>query len=315
MNDMLAELGSGLADRWAAVLLPSALLFLTVAGVAGVLGQTDWYDLDTLDHDANHLAGQPGAHAPGVLLLATAGLLLAAAGAGLAVRALGGGVRLLWQGDWPQGTGWLRCRLTERRLVRWTVADQAYAEALRAHARHTVAALRTGGPGTADHLGDTPSAADAARLRTARNRIAPCRPVGPTWTGDRIRSVDQRVLTAYDLDLDSAWPRLWLILPDAERTELRTARDAYDTAATLAAWALPYLALGIRWWPALLVSLAVAGIGLRRGRAAADALCELLEATVDLHNRALAEALGVPCPGPFDRDTGTAVTRIVHKNP
>ncbi|MGW4817488.1 hypothetical protein ACWEP4_00580 [Streptomyces sp. NPDC004227] len=36
------------------------------------------------------------------------------------------------------------------------------------------------------------------------------------------------------LDLTSAWPRLWLTVPDAVRSELRTARPGFDAATVTA---------------------------------------------------------------------------------
>ena len=60
-------------------------------------------------------------------------------------------------------------------------------------------------------------------LAAERNRIAIAKPTRPTSMGDRIAAADERVHNQYGVDLQSWWPRLWLILDDATRVELRAA--------------------------------------------------------------------------------------------
>ncbi|RMI37828.1 hypothetical protein EBN88_18160, partial [Streptomyces triticirhizae] len=178
-------------------------------------------------------------------------------------------------------------------------------EAWRRHAA-TRAALPPGGP--------EPDDAEPARRGAERDRICLVPPRRPTWIGDRVEAADRRVLTAYGLDLGAAWPRLWLLVPEETRAELRTARRSYDAAAQLVAWSPLYLALAAWWWPALLIAATTLAVGIRRGRAAMDAFCALAESVVDLHARDLATALGLPCEGPLRRRTGRQMTALLRKD-
>ena len=54
-----------------------------------------------------------------------------------------------------------------------------------------------------------------------------------------------------------------------------------------------YLVLGFWWWPALIAGVVTAVAGYARVRTAVAALADLMEASVDIHQKALAEALGV----------------------
>ncbi|MEK8169407.1 hypothetical protein NKH77_05185 [Streptomyces sp. M19] len=54
---------------------------------------------------------------------------------------------------------------------------------------------------------------DTEALTAARDRIALAEPRRPTWMGDRLLAVAVRVRDTYDLDLATAWPRLWLVVP------------------------------------------------------------------------------------------------------
>ncbi|MFC7643160.1 hypothetical protein ACFQX6_21680 [Streptosporangium lutulentum] len=156
---------------------------------------------------------------------------------------------------------------------------------------------------------------DVAAAIAARDAIGLVPPRRPTWIGDRLRAADQRVHTAYDLDLTGAWPRLWLLVPDAARTELIVARDAYVAAARLVGWALLYLLVAWWWWPALPVALALAVTGWIRARDTVVVLADLIEAIVDLYGRDLATQLGVPASGPLSRETGLAISTTLRKDP
>jgi hypothetical protein len=111
----------------------------------------------------------------------------------------------------------------------------------------------------------------------------------------------------------SAWPRLWLLLPEAPRADLQSARAALTTAARRAAWGALCLLLGLWWWPAAIAGVVACVGGWRQGRLAVDAFAELVEATVDLHGRELAAALGIPCEAALTREVGVRITRTVRK--
>ncbi|CAL9530204.1 hypothetical protein SUDANB140_04038 [Streptomyces sp. enrichment culture] len=118
---------------------------------------------------------------------------------------------------------------------------------------------------------------------------------------------------AYDLDLESAWPRLWLVVPEPVRAELLDAREKVDTSCRLVGWGMMYLLLGAMWWPALVIGMCTLVVAWRRERAALDACATLVEATVDVHGRDLALSLGIPCEGAFTHDVGATVTRALQK--
>ena len=136
----------------------------------------------------------------------------------------------------------------------------------------------------------------------------------PTWIGDRLNACHVRIDKAYGLDLAATWPRLWLTVPEAVRTELGTARDAFAAAARLAAWAVLYLVLGIWWWPAIPIAVIVGVTGVIKGRAAASSLSDLIESAVDLHSADLAAQLGEPVKGPVTPTVGRQLSTRMRKD-
>ncbi|SHN19577.1 hypothetical protein [Actinacidiphila paucisporea] len=135
---------------------------------------------------------------------------------------------------------------------------------------------------------------DAAgpRHAAARNRVALARPRSATWMGDRLQAVESRVRAEYGLDLPSAWPRLWLLLPAPDRDDLRAADRAWLDATDSASWALLSLVPALAWYPLTALSLLTWLGALLRARAAVEAAADLVEAAVDLHGQALARRLG-----------------------
>lgn len=303
MNAFLTELGRNLASRWAGQLVPAGLLFLGTVALGALLGHAGWYDVTAAAERVDTLAASSAARSAGGVALAATAVLLASAGTALAVQAFATVVEDWWTGSWPRPASALSRRRTARRHGRWTAAEAAFQRAV----EEAAAAPAPGGRLTAA------ARARIEELNAARNRISLVEPTRPTWAGDRVKAVDERVLATYGLDLDSAWSRLWLILPDAARTELRSARESYDAALRLLAWSVPYGVLAAWWWPAALIAAGTFLAGWRRGRAATDALAELVEAGVDLYGRRLATAVGLPSPGPLTRPAGEAVTRVLRK--
>jgi hypothetical protein len=218
---------------------------------------------------------------------------------------LGAAVDHLWCGAWPKALAPLGALLVAGRRSRWEAADRRLREAW----RHDAASRAAQPPGTR-----VPSSPEPARLLAARNRVCLVEPGRPTWTGDRVRAADERVFTAYGLDLDAVWPRLWMLAGGDERGELRAARQAYDAATRLAGWGVLYLLLGLWWWPALVVAAVVLVLGVRRGRAAMDTFCVLAESVVDLHCRELAEQLGLRCDERLPVPLGRTITTMLRKD-
>nr|WP_206440255.1 hypothetical protein [Streptomyces scabichelini] len=288
-----------LAERWSALLSLPGLMFLVVAATAFVLDHSRWNDVGRLRLLLDDVAASPAAHSAGAIGLVAGAVLTGAAGVGLAAEALGTGLEQLWLMD---ARGPLTRRLAAHRLRRWQQADAAFRAALVEAGRARLAG------------GDTTALVeDAARLNATRNRVAIAPPRHPFWTGDRISATNWRVWNAYRLDLSYGWPRLWLMVEDAVRAELNAARLALASAARLSAWGAGYLVLGVWWWPAGAVGLITLATGVRRGRAAAVTLAELVESTVDLYMGKLASELGIECSGSPTRVEGMAVTRALRK--
>ena len=165
---------------------------------------------------------------------------------------------------------------------------------------------------------DTEAPASQARLDSLaakRNAVSLSPPARATWMADRLRSVSTRVWSWYRLDLEFAWPRLWLLLGEGEQESVRAERARLDVAVTLAGWAVLYAVLAIWCWPALVVGAALAVVAHRRARAAVDSLAHLIEACFDLHATDLARALGFEAPtGTLTPTVGAEVTAHLRKN-
>ncbi|WP_410609445.1 hypothetical protein [Amycolatopsis sp. lyj-109] len=294
MTKLLETLGGKLAERWLTLLFVPSVVLLAVAATGATLGHGHWYDLRLLFEKLNRLAAEPALRSTGTLILGLAGVLAASAALGLAATGLGAAVERVWLADRPRWAA-------NRRRRRW---DEAHAEFTRA----LVAAARA--EGTPE---EARAAARARELNARRNRIALVAPTRPQWLGDRIAAIDGRLWEAYRLDLASAWPRLWLTLPEDVRAEIGAARARLAAATRLVAWAAGYLAVGAVWWPAAVAGLVTAATAWRRARVAGVAFAELTESAVDLHGRRLAESLGIPCDGVLTPDVGTEITHLLRK--
>jgi hypothetical protein len=292
----LEALGGKLAERWLSLLVLPGLLLLATAWAGRLLGHTHWHDLARLAAELNRLAAQPAWRGTGTLVLALAGIVLAALGLGLAAQAAGSGVETLWLSSRPH-------RLAARRARRWAAARSAFEKALLAAAR----AERENRP-------DAPGlAAEARRWDSARDRIGVIAPSRPFWLGDRLAAPAGRAGRLYALDLATAWPRLWLILPAEARTELDAARSRLASTARQMAWAVGYVVVGTLWWPAAVAGLVTGLVAWRQSRAAAAVLADLDEAAEDLYGRQLAEALGVSAGGTLTPEAGAAVTALLRR--
>jgi len=292
MTPLLGQAGSRLLDRWVALLAVPGTLFVAVAALGSVLGQHHPFDLGSLagwaqDRSRTELWSTGTRAAVSLAVLA-----LAATAAGFAAQIVGAGQLLWWLGSWPRLLLPWTARRVDRRRREWSLLQDAFEK------------LVTSGHGPPGELSE---------LGTRRNALALAEPTRPTWIGDRIAATETRVRNAYGLDLPAVWSRLWLILPDQPREEIRTARTRIDGAAVLSAWGLLYLIVGVLWWPAALVGVVTWIAGWRTARQSVDQYAELVEAAVDLHGAALATALGVPLTGGLTTEAGRAITRRVRK--
>jgi hypothetical protein len=288
VTGLLIEVGRRLAERWLAVLVLPGLLLVGVLTVGVLLGQADALSTNHLVDAASDTARRlqaGGGIAVGTAVLAA---LLAAGACGLAAQGLARSIRAGWLGDWPQWAAPVRNHLTRKRSERWW-DNQAQLEA-------AVGADR-----------------DPAEFVHRRNRIGLAPPARPTRMGDRIAGADVRVFAEYGLDLAPCWPRLWLVLPEDTRSELRAASGALDAASVLAGWAVLYALAGLLWWPSALASVIVYATAWYRGQRTAATLADLIESAVDLYGGTLAAALGLGTATTVTPEVGAAVTARCRK--
>ncbi|GAA4081224.1 hypothetical protein [Nonomuraea soli] len=338
MTTLLGEVGKKLMDRWATLVVLPGLLFVASAVVGFRLGHAEALDVQALATWVGVRLAVTGAPETGGVLLAVVASSLAASGAGLCAAALGRVTAYLWTLSGERAP--LRW-LVRRRQARWRRANERVAEAIGAAVDAAVGAAgdravgaagdravgaagdragkgdRAGGGAGRGAAADAIGGAGADGVRAAmaaRERVGIVEPSHPTWIGDRLTAPAVRVNARYGLDLDSAWPRLWLIVPDAVRAELTSANDAFMAAARLVGWMVLYAALGLVWWPSAAIAVVLAAAAWMQARAAVATLADLTEATVDLYGADLAEHLGIANQGRLDRDTGFAVTAALRKD-
>jgi len=258
----------------------------------------DWQLLTQHASAATAVFARHPAAAQAVLAVVT---MLAVAGVGLAVQALTGVTRTIWLGQWPGPFAGIRRWGVYRRLSRWNKRLEDRRKLEDNYPRH----YRTKEQQLQIDL-------SARQL----NRLSLAVPGRPTWMGDRVQGVERVALDRYGLDLTFAWPRLWLVLPEASRAEITAAHAEFAAAVVTGTWAWPYLLLGIAWWPALVVAAVVSVTGWARARSAIGELAALAESTLDLHGRELAITLGVAeqdTVGPLSVAEGQKITALVRK--
>ncbi|MBD0422217.1 hypothetical protein H0H10_24180 [Streptomyces sp. TRM S81-3] len=306
MNPLLATLGSKLTERWLNLLVLPGALFLAVTAVGTTLGHRHWHDVDRLRTALDDLAARPALDRTGTAALLVALVLLAAAAASLGAQFLGGAIERYWL---RFGGDPLSRALTRWRRRRWTQRDEKVEEAL-------ARAVTTGDAADGEVTVPAGDWASIQALTGARDRIAVRVPARPSWYGDRMQAVADRVEAAYGADLAALWPRLWLILPEPAGRQIQSARDSFGAAARLAAWAVGYALLACWWWPAALAAVGCAVAARSRARSALDGLAELVEAAVDVHGRELAARVGLIAPdsvGLLAGDTGDRMSEIFRK--
>jgi hypothetical protein len=153
------------------------------------------------------------------------------------------------------------------------------------------------------------------RLRRVPTEADLRRPVRlmPTTLGNILRSSESWPVDKYGLDAVRCWPRLWLVLPDATRTELTGARADLDAVANVLVWAVLFIAWTIWAWWALPAGVIVALLAYRMLLASAAVYGDLLESCFDVHRVLLYEALGWPLPTTpaEERACGEKITRYL----
>ncbi|MFF0490937.1 hypothetical protein ACFYTQ_18110 [Nocardia sp. NPDC004068] len=301
MGGLWSELAKKLAEKWLTMLVLPGAFYLAVAAAALTLGHAHALDVGLLVRRITAYAKDPAVGTTGGQVALLAGILAGAAAVGLCAQAVGTLVEhLALAADW---TTWPRLAYrpvrwaVARRRRRWEAAGAAYDEELR--------------KALAPDPADRPDPVLRHRAARTRARVAVERPERPTWSGDRVHAAAVRLDRDLHLDLATVWPPLWLLLPDAVRTQITDARTASTRAATLAAWSILYVPLTIWWWPAAPLALVIALTARHRIRAATDTYATLLESATWLHIGSLATQLGIEHEGVVTPRLGHAVTRLL----
>ncbi len=303
---MLAEfwksVGGSVADRWATVGVPAlvfwvgAVLAFAAGGQSGVL--SSW---------ATRLEGQSTVIQVVVLLGA---LLVVAASAVVVNRMTTPALRRLEGYQWP---GWAAGRWE---TMTKAIQDQYDRDMQQWQVLQTI--IDEGGTLTAEQQ-QAYARVDAGLHRLPQNRGD----MMPTRVGNILRAAERRPNDKYGLDSVIVWPRLWLVMPEASRTELGTARAALDSAVAAVIWGLLFAIL----IPAALLVAGVTGsggpapvaaavggavVGLLVARSAvrwwvparAEVFGDLLDSAFDLHRCALYQQLRWPLPENPHQETG-----------
>ncbi|MFD0635758.1 hypothetical protein ACFQ9X_33600 [Catenulispora yoronensis] len=298
MDAFLGELGKKLADHWFTLLVLPGALYLAVAAAADALGQAHALDPARLARRVTAWSKAPDATAVGGQIIVLAAVLAGAGMAGLSAQAAGRAFERIalaadWT-DWPRPLRVVADRFVARRRERWNAANADY-QRLREQARRARA------------RGERLEPMERDRAYRALIRVSEGRPERPTWSGDRIHAVGRRLHDDLGLDTVRIWPALWLILPDAVRSEITAARTDLAAAATLTGWAVLYVPIAVWWWPAALIAVVLTAPAARI-RITTNTYALLIESAARLHTSALADQLRLPADGPATVGTGQAIT-------
>jgi hypothetical protein len=137
----------------------------------------------------------------------------------------------------------------------------------------------------------------------------------PTRLGDLLRAAERRPLEKYGLDAAVCWNALWLVLPDAIRTELAQARASLDNATRAWLWGALFLVWTPWTWWAVPVGLVIPVLAYYVGMmGAAAAFGDLVVTAFDLYRMRLYDGLCLPRPtGPDEerRRSGPRATNAL----
>ena len=285
--------GGRLADRWAAVAGP-VVVFWAGGALAWAFAGSGWARLSKV---TDWLNGQKAAGQIAALL----GALVVVGASAVVVQRLSTPVLRLMEGYWPPWMNWLRRPLVGR--------AQRHAEADNDAWQHLKAQTEPPAVPTAAQLSELA----ALERRLQRWPSSPDRLL-PTRTGNILRAVEIRPAAKYGLEAVIVWPRLWLILPDATRQELSTARASLDGSVAAAVWGVLFSGFTpLAWW-ALPVGVAVAAAAMVWWvPTRAEVFADLVEAAYDLHRSSLYQQLRWPLPDnpQMEHRSGEQVTKYL----
>ena len=114
----------------------------------------------------------------------------------------------------------------------------------------------------------------------------------PTRLGNLLRSAEGHSLERYGLDAIVCWPRLWILLPESVKNELRSARSDLNAAARAWLWCLLFTVWGFwLWWLLPIGLLAATWSYYGWAIPAAENYGELIRASFDIYRKLLYDGL------------------------
>lgn len=270
-------IGSKLAERWASIAGPALVFWLGgllawarhAGGFDKLSSATGWLERQST-------LGQ---------ILVVVGALLASVASGLIVDRLTFPALRILEGYWPEWTARVRDPAIKRKREK-AIEEEAEWQRL---AQEVLVEPPTATPEQAAEF----TRLDARRVRRPSD---PDRCL-PTRVGNILRAAESRPLDKYGLDAVVIWPRLWLLMPDAVRGEVSSARVSLDAAVAAAIWGALFCAFAPWTLWAIPAGLGVAVVTVVMWIPnRAETFADLLESTYDLHRTALYEQLRWPLP-------------------
>jgi hypothetical protein len=281
-----------LADRWAGIAAP-AVVFWTGGVLAWAFAGTGSSRLSKI---INWLDDQTAV----AQIAAIFGVLVAVAASAIVVQRLTTPVLRTLEGYWPT---WLRAasdRQSNRILLKRQADDAAWQQL----------------QGDTDEVEPTAAQrAELARLeRRRRHRPVRDNEVLATRVGNVLRAAETRPDHRYGLNAVIVWPRMWLVLPDAARQELTSARASLDVAVAAVIWAAAFVGFTPWAWWAAPTGIAIASATIYWWiPARAELFADLIEATFDLYRADLYRQLRWPLPDTpaAEHKAGKALTQYL----
>jgi hypothetical protein len=308
ISSFWSGMGGKLAERWAAALFTPAFAFWALGVGAWLLSRPDpaaWRRL------ADAFEGLSVIAQTALIVL----VLMTVAASSVVAERLALAVLRALEGYWPRPLGGLARALVKRRAKRFKALEGRWVEL---YARHDE---RRSATGHEQGLVGELERAEEQQLVELERRLAamPARAdrLMPTRLGNVLRAAEDGVEDKYGIDPVRCWPALWLMLPDATRTEVASARATLDTAATWTLWSM-LLAVWAVFTPwAVLLTVVTAVAAYRNLLGTATRYGGLVDATFALHRGLLYDALGHPRPvQPSDeRTAGQTLTAALWRGP
>jgi hypothetical protein len=291
---MWSGLGGKVAERWATLLASPALVFWIGGVLAWVLDRGGLSGFQEVER----LWGRTSVVAQALLVVL---LLLVVGGSARLADQLKLGVLRVLEGYWPRWAAPFRAAMV---TLRGKVIDSR-TEKWRALARRR----------------DTLTVSERthyAALNSWRATLPPDpRDRMPTRLGDILRAAESRPRHRYGLDAVVCWPRLWLVMPEAARIEVATARVRLDEGALLWLWSLLVGIWMIFTWWALAVMVIGMIVGYRLALSGSIGYGQLVQTCFDLYRKDLYEALRCEMPAGADQEVeaGRRLTAYLERGP